>query len=414
MSAGGPTRAEIPPDTRPSALLLSGLRRGVVQVFLPVAIAAQALSWTAYLISGAYRPVSWLKIGFAYALASVRVPFEVTERDLGGPVPVQTETMAVALGALTVAVVVLAFRAGRDQGHGLERRPVAAGLAGAVVGVGFAVPSLLIAVPVRLSFPAAGIASVRPVLWAAFVMPLAVGATVGAIGGLAAARERVEGSAWGARAVAAARGGFAALWWGLALAFLGFLVVAVVQTGVTRAYGRAMGGAGAGGAVTVVHHALLLPNQSAMILSASMGSPVEFTAGTRGATVGLTGIDVVGDGSLLFGLIGLEGGRLDLPAWFWAFLLVPLTGTIAGGRRAGEGARSPRERALVGALAGIVYGLGVTAVAWAATIEVPILTGFFGGATRLGPDLGRTLTLGVVWGVLGCTAGSLAAPRRLR
>ncbi len=414
MSAGGPTRAEIPPDTRPSALALHGFRRGTLLVFLPVALAGQALAWAGYLISGAYGPVSWLKIGFAYALTSVRVPFEVTQRDLGGPEAARTETMEVALGALTVAVVVLAFRAGRDQARGLERRPLAAAASGAVVGVGFAVPSLLIAVPVRLAFPGVGLASVRPVLWAAFAVPLVVGSAIGAAGGLAASRERLEVSTWGERVVAGVRGGTTALWTGLALAFLVFLLVAAVQTGVTRAYGRAMGGAGAGGAVAVVHHALLLPNQSAMVLSASMGSPVEFTAGTRGATIGIAGIDRTGEGSLLFGLIGLDEGRLGLPAWFWVFLAVPLVATIAGGRRAGEGARSPLARTASGALAGAVYALGVTLTAWAATLVVPVLTALFGGPARLGPDLGRTFVLALAWGLAGCSAGALVSPRRPR
>lgn len=414
MSAGGPTRAEIPPDTRPSALALQGFRRGTLLVFLPVALAGQALAWTGYLISGAFRPASWMKIGFAYALTAVRVPFEVTQRDLGGPERVQTETMTVALGALTVAVVVLAFRAGRDQARGLERRPVAAAASGAIVGVGFAVPSLLIAAPVRLTFPGAGLASVRPVLWTALVVPLVVGALIGAVGGLAAARERLEGSAAGRWIVAGAHGGFTALWSGLALAFLAFLIVAVLQTGMTRAYGRAMGGAGAGGAVAVVHHALLLPNQSAMVLSASMGAPVEFTAGTRGATIEITGVERSGEGSLLFGLIGLEEGRLSLPAWFWLFLAVPIAATITGGRRAGEGARSPRERALVGALAGVVYAAGVTLTAWVATLVVPVLTALFGGPARLGPDLGRTFVLGLSWGLVGCVVGALVSPKRSR
>lgn len=410
MSAGGPTRAEIPPDTRPSALLLSGLRRGVAQVFLPVALAGQALAWIAYAITGVYRPWSWLKIGFAYELASVRVPFLVTQPD---PSPPAVAQMTVALGALTVAVVVLAFRAGRDQGYGLERRPLAAAVAGGVVGLGFAVPSLAIALPTRLAFPAVDVVLLRPEIWAAFAAPLVVGGGAGAIGGVATAHAHLEAAPWGARAVAAARGGFTALWWGLGLAFVGFLALAAVESGATRAYGRTVGDLGAGGAVAVVHHALLLPNQSAMILAASMGAPVELFVGESGISIALGGIETIGDAPL-FDLLAVPDDGVDLPSWYLAFVLIPLAGTIAGGRRAGEGARSPRERALAGALAGIVYGLGVTAAAWAATIEVPVLTGFFGGATRLGPNLGRTVVAGLVWGIAGCAIGAVLSPSRPR
>jgi hypothetical protein len=414
MSAGGPTRAEIPPDTRPSALLLGGSRRGAVLVFLPVALAGQALAWTAYAITGAYRPFSWFKVGLAYTLASVRVPFLATVDAPGAEGPPAAEPFVVAIGALTVAVVVLAFRAGRDQAEGLETRPLAAALAGASVGIGFAVPAFLVAFPVRLSFPNLGVDVLRPEPWVALLVPLAVVGGLGALGGVAATHEQLEATSWGRRVVAAGRGGFTALWWGLALAFIGFLLLAAVEMGATRAYGRFVGDAGAAGAVTVVYHALLLPNQSAMVLSAAMGSPVELVGGGNGATIAMTGVDRVGDGTLLLLVVGDGSGRADFPAWYLAFALVPLVATIMGGRRAGEGARSPRERALVGALAGVVYALGATLTAWAATLVVPVLTALFGGSTRLGPNLGRTLALALVWGIVGCTAGALAAPRTPR
>jgi hypothetical protein len=120
VSATGLRRAEVRPDTRPSALLLSGLRRGVLLVFVPVALAGQAIAWLEYAVSGLYRPWSWLKIGAAYTLASVRVPFDVSPSDVGPaePGPPVSSMLVVALGALTVGVLVLAFRAGRAQAKG--------------------------------------------------------------------------------------------------------------------------------------------------------------------------------------------------------------------------------------------------------------------------------------------------------
>ena len=104
MSAGRPTRAELPADTRPAALLVSGLRRGAVLVFLPLFVAGQALAWLTYAASGWYRPWSWFKIGLAETLASVRVPFTA------GGSAASAAVLQLALGALTILVLVLAFR----------------------------------------------------------------------------------------------------------------------------------------------------------------------------------------------------------------------------------------------------------------------------------------------------------------
>ena len=159
MSAGWPQKQELPPDTRPHALLLDGLARGALIVFLPVFIAGQAIAWLTYAVSHWYRPWSWFKIGLAEALASVRVTFTTTHvvRNVSifGGIGAATEAvLQVAIGALTVAVVVLAFRAGREQGKGLERRPRPAALAGSAVGLGFAIPMVVAALPVTPHLPA--------------------------------------------------------------------------------------------------------------------------------------------------------------------------------------------------------------------------------------------------------------------
>src|SRR5205823_7395934 len=134
MSAGFPAGDVISPDTRAAASLLSGIRRGALSVFLPVFVAGQAMAWLTYAVSGWYRPWSWFKIGLAEALVSVRVAF--TARSPGGPARIgpasQTgSVLEVAIGALAIAVVVLAFRAGREQARGLEERPLAAAIVGA-------------------------------------------------------------------------------------------------------------------------------------------------------------------------------------------------------------------------------------------------------------------------------------------
>jgi hypothetical protein len=344
MSAGYPTRLEIPPDTRPVALLISGLRRGAVLVFLPVFAAGQAIAWLTYAVSGWYRPWSWFKIGIAETLASVRVTFIGTSYNFSaktpGPIPATSASLELAVGALLIAVCVLAFRAGREQARGLESRPLAAGVAGSLPGLGFAIPMVVAAAPVTLGFPQFGIEHLEPVLRQALVLPLAVAGACGAVGGLAAARAGLdEREPWGPRLAAAARGGFTALWWALALAFAGFLIVAALQPGPTGAYARFVDRTGGSGAALAVQHALVLPNQSAMILDTAMGVPTTLAVGdTTLVRVTITGIEAIGtEGAAVAGLVGAGSDHAGFPAWYWAFVLVPVAATVIGGRAA----RSP-------------------------------------------------------------------------
>jgi hypothetical protein len=366
--------------------------------------------------------VAWIKIGLAYALTSVRVPFDALvrgDRTLTAPPPVEEASLEVALGALTIAVAVLAFRAGIAQARGLERHPRDAALAGSAVGLGFAIPMAIAAPFVHLAFPGLGVASLEPSLVAAFVLPLLVGGAVGAVGGYGACvRERRAGvervdhapAAVPAppRLEAAARGGFEAFWWGLGLAFTAFLILAVLQTGATRAYGRAIGSWGEGGAVVVVHHALLLPNQSAMILAVTMGSPVDLTVGdAQAATVSLDGIQVFGDLRRALGDPDDEGTAVTFPGWYLLFLAVPALATVLGGRRAGSGIRAPGERAVRGALGGVVFALLCGLATWAAAIVLPLFVGALNGEPGVGADPLRTTVVALGWGVAGGALGAL-------
>jgi hypothetical protein len=390
-----------PPDLRPGALLLSGLRRGALLVFLPVAIVGQILAWLEYAISGWYGPWSWMKIGIAYTLAGVRVPFVALVRGQ----PPQELSLVIAIGALTVAILVLAFRSGRAQARGLEDRPMAAALAGAVPGLGVALPMFVTSLLVQLGFPQFRIASLHPRFWAALVVPLVVVGVTGAIGRLEEART------WTSRTVAGVRGGAVALWWGIALSFVVFLVLAVVETGVTSAYGRGVGNMGGGGGVVVVHHALLLPNQSALVLSATMGSPVVLDlAGEPAAEVGLTGIRFQGDGgAFLSAFLGVDGDRLAFPVWYLAFLLVPASATIVGGRHAASGVRSRGEAVVRGVLAGVVFAMLAAGAGWAASVTLPVFAPL--AAPSLGPDVVRATLLGLAWGIAGGTIGALMPER---
>jgi hypothetical protein len=391
-----------PPDTRPGALVLAGVRRGFLVVFLPVALGAQVVAFLGFAISGAYGPWSWVKIGLGYALMSARVPFDVTVRrsaTLTASDASVPRTLALALGALTIAVVVLAFRAGRAQARGLERDPGQAVAAGVTVGLGLALPMGIVAILVRLSFPRAGVTALEPVLWTAFTLPLVLVCASGAAGGLTAARGALARGGPGAFILRAARAAASMVWWGLVFGTIAFLVLIAVRPSATRWYARTLGDAGAGGAVAIVHHALLVPNQSAMILATASGSPVRLTAGdTILVSVSLTEVDATGFG----------GDAIALGRGYLVFLLVPALAAIMGGRSAGEGARSARVAIACGALAGGIYALLAGVLAWASSVQAP-LPGL-GSQASLGSAPAVTAALGAAWGVAGGVVGALIGP----
>jgi len=414
MTAADVAGTDARPVTAPGDVLLSGLRRGALLVFLPVFVAGQALAWLTYAASRWYHPYSWFKIGLAETLSSVRVPFTVS-RDAGSPGPGAPGRLVVATGALTILVLVLAYRAGREQARAFERRPGAAAIAGSAIGLGVAVPMFVIAFPVTLGFPQFGIERLEPGLWQAFVMPLVVSGVAGAAGGAAVARDAVQERV-GSRVVAAVVGGATAMWWGIVGAFLAILLVGAISPGPTGAYARFVSRTGGSGAATVIEHASLLPNQSALVLSVAMGTHATLSVGGEPAVVvSREGIDAShGAGVLLAAYAGAQSNTASFPAWFWAFLLVPLAATVLGGRAAAGDERRRGERALRGAAGGVVFAILCVGAAWAAGIEVPAWADVTNGGATLGVPLATTGVLALAWGVVGGALGAvLPWPERL-
>jgi len=273
----------------------------------------------------------------------------------------------------------------------------------------------VIAFPVTLGFPQFGIERLEPGLWQAFVMPLVVCGAAGAAGGAAVARDAVQ-ERIGSRAVAAIVGGATALWWGIVGAFLAILLVGAISPGPTGAYARFVSRTGGSGAATVIEHASLLPNQSALVLSVAMGTQATLSVGGEPAVVvSREGIDASqGAGVLLAAYAGAQANTASFPAWFWAFLLVPLAATVLGGRAAAGDERRRGERALRGAAGGVVFAILCVGAAWAAGIEVPAWADVTNGGATLGVPLVTTGVLALAWGVVGGALGAvLPWPERI-
>jgi hypothetical protein len=410
MSVGGPTREEVLPDTRPAASVLAGLRRGALVVFVPVVLAGQALALIGWLATGRTDPWGWSRIGLGVSLASVRIAFDVTSARAGS-----AGQVVVAAGAFTIAVLVLAYRAGRVQATGLELRPIAALAAGACVGPGFAVPTALVAAWLTIPIGRVTIDHLEPVLWQAVAWPLLVGGCAGAVGGLAVARDALARRI-GERAVAAAVGGAVALWWGTVFAFIGILVVAAASPRQVGGYARALDRAGQAGAIAVAAQALLLPNAALLVLATSMGATTTLGVGAHGS-IELTRQGVTAGGAageFVAAVLGGNGPEIArFPAWFAVLALVPLLAAVLGGRTAAAGVRSRGERVLRGAGSGLVFALLAAIGVWAAAITVPVWTLGSVSSVTLGASALATGALGAVWGMVGGAIGATIPWSRL-
>jgi hypothetical protein len=163
----------------------------------------------------------------------------------------------------------------------------------------------------------------------------------------------------------------------------------------------------------VVHHVLLLPNQSIGLLAPAMGGCLWVEdvdpAGREPSEFARLCLDGLHGSVALSGLTGVApGAHLPLPAAYRLFVLVPLAATIAGGRRAARGALGI-ERIVRASGAGVVFAALVLAGSWLAAITVPFGIPDMRAPVlfHLGPPPIRTAAIAVAWGVLGGLLGSL-------
>jgi hypothetical protein len=380
--------------------------RGFV-AFLLIAGLGQLIGFAEWL--AIHRPFGLrlpVKVGWLYFLAFHRVGI-----DLRGPAFLSASGTAsppavrvhLAFLSGTALAIVAMFVAGRRRAAGNTGTRIASGAAAAV---GYAVPALLGSLPMSLFFPSAGV-SIRPVIWESAVMPFAIAVASAVLGSLWSLWIDTP-SAWQTGVRDSLVGGLRMFASAIALAVIGLVLLAGLRPDGAAAYWRgviASGPARAG--IILTHQALLLPNQSLLVLTPAMGA-CDLASNSAGSTdllcFGRQPIArVVAD-------LGFAGGvpprNDDMPAAFFVLVAVPLTAVLWGGAFAGR--TSPGRRWLVGAASGVVYALLYALGSLAATISVsaPGST-IVRGTTSVGPELPLAALFALAWGVVGGTIGAM-------
>jgi hypothetical protein len=381
--------------------------RGFV-AFLLVAGVGQGIGFAEWLaLHRPFGPQLPVKVGWLYFLAFHRVGI-----DLQGPAffPASGTTnppaVRVHLAFLTgtaLAIVVMFF-VGRRGAAGNAMTRVGSGAAAAV---GYAAPALFGSLPVSLFFPSAGV-SIRPVIWESAVMPFVIAVLPAVLGSLWSLRIDTP-SAWQAAIRVSLVGGLRMFVSAIALAVIGLVLLAGLRPDGAGAYWRgviASGPARAG--IILTHQALLLPNQSLLVLTPEMGA-----CDVASSSAGSTDLLCFGRQPIARTVadIGLAGGVPPhddrMPAAFFVLVAVPLAAVLWGGALAGRAV--PRERRwLVGAASGVVFGMLFTVGALLATISVsaPGST-IVRGTTSVGPQLPTAALVALAWGVVGGTIGTM-------
>jgi hypothetical protein len=369
------------------------------------------------------------------------------------PIPLSLAGRAVvALAALTGTWLVLwlLWLGGRAAADRVGGGPPVRALAGAAVAPLYAAICFGASYLVRFSQPRSpggvGVAaSLRVSPLAAFLWPLGLGLAAGLAGGFGSAfRAARAGRTDAVDPVTSpvARPGPAALptgaagepatgwWWlrgtvaggwrmltaGLAMAFAGLLVLAILKPDATRAYLSPFDRNTARGVLVVALTLLVLPNLQAWVLFPAMGG----CTGVWGRV-----------SSCLLSYRQFPGGRAaalasarpfavdfpSVPPGYYLFLLVPLVAVLLGGHRAARAGRAHGRGAgaALGALAGVAFAALAAALAVLAGIGFrfsgpsPGALGSIGNGFDLGPNpyLGALVALG--WGVIGGALGGLLA-----
>lgn len=399
--------------------------RGAIAVAVRGGIVAFALVWLAAQIApamiegfgGGLALPTALKLGWLYELAIHHVGIDVTA------IGVEIGRLFVTFLLGTGLALWLLFRAGRAAarcaGPSLRDRV----LAGAAVGPAYALPIALITSLVRLQLATGGgllpdTVRFQGVVWQAFVFPALLGIAAGGAGGaLTSIRSGSRAHAW-------LVGGWRMLLGSLGLAVIGVLLLAAVRPQGLATYTHSLTARGSRVALLLLgHHALLLPNQSFLVLAPSLGGCTALMGPKAivplvcpGRLPALDAATVLEDIARVRGASVHGSSSSSMPPGYWLFLLVPALATLGGGRwagRTGPGSLGLGERLLRGAGAGVVFAVLVGAGTWMANLElgIDVPGGSSSTSLTLGARVVPTALLALAWGVAG---GALGASIRRR
>ena len=412
MNAGAPPappEAHVGDDGTGLTAALPAVVRGGLLAFVATAAAAQIAPLLIELFGGGLALSTALKLGWFYELAFHRVGVVVSGADGF------EAHLSVAFLSGTAFVLWLLFRAGRSAGAATSSSTVRTRvLAGAMIGPVYALPIVVICALVRVQLTTGGaLGTVRfeGVVWEAFVYPALLGAVAGGAGGALGALD--------GRVAVWLVGGWRMLLAALGLAAVGILLLAAVRPQGLATYARVVSADGARSASLLVgHHALVLPNQSFLVVAPSMGGCTSLSGPGGSAPLVCPGTLPAPDDPALVPSVARADDALSpdpptrsMPPGYWAFLLVPAIATVGAGRWAGRTWRGPsggRERALRGAGAGVVFAALVGVGTWMASVDVGLtLNGTSPPASfTLGASPLETALLALVWGVIGGVLGA--------
>jgi hypothetical protein len=387
--------------------------------FAAVALAGQGPPLLVDLLGGGLAPSTSSRLGWLYTLAFHRIEIDVVA-SAGGRFGAVAYRVSIAFLLGTAFALWMLYRAGRAAatraGGGGWRRA----LAGALISPAYALPiwALTLVVELRLRFdrsPLPPTLRVHGVPWQAFVLPLAIAAIAGAAGGFCSSPR--EG--WARRSLA---GGWLAFATAIGLAAAGFLVVAAVRPSGTSAYARFAGESPARAALVLGHHALLLPNQSLLLLVPSIGGCVGVT-GEEGSVPLLCPGAIPASGAVraVLAAVDVQLGGLappgpatrPTPPGYLLFGLAPAIAAVMGGRRASRDVRDRRAALLSAGGAALVFA-GLVALGSAAAGLSVRATGAGSGSATLGASPFVAGAFALAWALLGGAVGALTSRPTLR
>jgi hypothetical protein len=408
----------VKPPGRPTtsglrAGIRQGLRGGTAALGWTV-LAAQIYSFIIYFVAGRpFRPWSFVKIGWLFLLSFSRVGLRLTFRGvvafvLSGSSNSNAQisiSLHLAFLSGTVLACWLLFRAGRRAGQVDAGSRLTRTAAGATVAIPYAAIAFIGSFLAVVRFPEQGVPLVTAIKWEALVLPLAMAAASGAVGG---SLSRPSSGRLGESAI----GGWRAFVAAIVLSLTGLLVLGVIYPSGTAGYARFVSGHGHIGFLTFVLQILALPNHAALILAPSMGGCDGLSIGSHSVRLLCTGKFAAP--SLATFLSQLRPGSVAetfaaTPWVFWLFMSVPLAATVVGGRRAGLSERDRWRRVAMGSGSGVVSAVALMALSWAATLDVQLPGQAGQGSIAFGPLITTTIGLALAWGVPGGAVGGLTA-----